>query len=114
MTDALKRKVPGWKTKSQGNPLASIAELEVKAERGAQVNAVMAHAGWAVVKDYLTGRKEQIQAVLEGAVLTQDKALELAQTQGRIRELKLFEEYMEVQKKRGLDAAREIAERKGN
>ena len=109
VTDACRRAVPQWAHRFCQRD----DHLEEQYEKGDQLRMMVQSLGWKLVEEYIADRRSSAQAALESAAnLTQEKALELAVVQGRLKELRQLTEWVEHHVKRGAEAAKLLAERK--
>lgn len=112
ITDAMKSRIAKWSVRS-GRDRASIESLVQRIELGEKMQTLTHRPEWEHIRSYIQERKNVSAGALESStVLSQDKALELASFQGRIKELRLLEEWIELQIKRGVEASEELAKRK--
>ena len=103
--------MPKWGVRSNVN-LKSAEVLEKKAEDGEQIGFLLQKRGWTLIQGYLAERKRAIEMFFESSsIVSQEKALEFSKMQGRKAELRLFEEWIELSVKRGVEAAKELAEK---
>lgn len=113
ITDVMRRaKSPKWSWRGFGGGAKPIETLEAEALRASDIEAMLDSPGWQAFRAYAQQRQQSCQHMLESAVLTQEKALELATIQGRLKELRSIEEWAEAERKRGRETTQELAERK--
>ena len=111
ITDGMRARMPKWGVRSNVN-LKSAEVLEKKAEDGEQIGFLLQKRGWTLIQGYLAERKRAIEMFFESSsIVSQEKALEFSKMQGRKAELRLFEEWIELSVKRGVEAAKELAEK---
>jgi hypothetical protein len=109
ITDAMRRVAPKWAHRF----VQREDHLEEQYDKGEQLKLLVASRGWKLVEEYMDDRRSTAQAALENASnLTQEKALEFAGMQGRVKELRQLNEWIEHCIKRGAEAAKVLAERK--
>jgi hypothetical protein len=112
VTDVMTKRIPGWSTRF-GRPRKPIEELEKEAMRAQEIKALAESPGWKHFQAFVQERKSSCQNVLESStVLTQEKALELAAVQGRLKELRTVNEWLDHELTRGRETSQELAARK--
>jgi len=112
ITDVMAKRIPGWKSRF-GRPQKPIEEIEKEVMRSQDIKALSESPGWKSFLAFVQERKSACQNALESSsVLTQEKALELAAVQGRLKELRMVDDWMDHELKRGREASQELAVRK--
>lgn len=109
ITDAVRRVAPKWTHRF----VQREDQLEQHMQRGESLERMVHTDGWSLLMEYINDRRQSAQASLENASnLTNEKALELAGVQGRVKELRQMMDWVEHNIKRGAEAAKVLAERK--
>jgi hypothetical protein len=109
ITDAARARMAAWKVKTGGRK-ASDEQLEDRIEKAAMISAIIEKPGWKIIKEYIEQRKDAADSAFEAITVTsQEKALELAKVQGRKSELRLLDEWIELQIKRGAEASKALS-----